>query len=148
MKDARATDNLKGNTNFMVSMGLLVLAPPAIAYFGPVVLGNLSDIQWLGITAGVAVLLLFLADETFVPGGRNLSTGVTQPGEFAHRLLTNPLFDLLVAVIAVGPAATAFFAPDVIPGPPAWIWLVAGWIMGALATWGAYRTLVSIQSAP
>lgn len=135
------TPYIRGNTPFLVTLALLVLLPGAITYFGPSVLPDFGDVHWMGIGWGLAIILMFVADENFVPGKNNLSSGLRQTDHLSHKLVTSPMFLLGVVLLVLVPAPLTYFGPTVISAIPALLWLVAGWVVAALGAYLAYSAM-------
>ena len=142
----RVSQFLNGNWLFDVVLALLILVPATVDFFGPPILTELSDLNWLGIAAGTSIVLLFVADEVFIRGGRNMSTGFTQKGTIANRLLTNPMFIVAVLVLVFGPPLATYYGPVVFASLPDWPWLLVAWAVGAGAAWTAYRVLLAEEA--
>jgi hypothetical protein len=137
------TPYLRRNFAFLVVLTLLIFVPGLLTYFGPAFVTGPSDLQWLGIAWGSALILVLIGDELFVPGKRNLSTGFGHPGHISHKLITNPLFMIGLVLLVLAPPPITFYGPDVFTSSPNWLWLLLGWIVAALA---AFLMLSAIRS--
>jgi hypothetical protein len=127
------TPYLRKNYTFLVVLVLLIAVPGVITYFGPPLLPGLAGFYWLGIAYGFALVLGFIADEVFVPGERNLSTGFGHAGHISHNLITNPLFLVGLVLILFAPPPITYFGPVIFLNSPDWLWLVLGWVVAAAA---------------
>ncbi|MEA2645981.1 MAG: hypothetical protein QOE92_1064 [Chloroflexota bacterium] len=143
----KLTDHLRNNWNFRLVLVAMILVPPSVAFFLPPTIVGLGDFIWLSGAWLVAAVLLYLGDETFVPGKDNLSTGGGHKGSVPYRVLTNPLFLLSVAVLVFAPAPLAFYGPAIIAGSPDWVWLVASYVLAVATVFVMYRTIVSIENS-
>jgi hypothetical protein len=132
------TPYLRKNFAFLTVLTLLIFLPGVITYFGPSVVTDVSDFEWLGISWGIALILMFIGDENFVPGKRNLSSGFRHPGHISHKLITNPLFLLGLVLLVLGPPPITFYGPVVFLSSPDWLWLLLGWIVAAGASFLMY----------
>jgi hypothetical protein len=140
------TPYLRGNLLFMAVLALLVFVPGLLTFFGPTVLDSVGDVQWMGIGWGIAIILVFIADEVFVPGKENLSTGFRKPGDISHDLVTNPVFILAVILLVLAPPPITYFGPVIFGSSPDWLWLVIGWIVAIGAAFLGYRTMKSEEA--
>ena len=140
------TPYIRNNVPFLTTLALLVLLPCAVTYFGPSILPSFGDIHWLGIAWGVAVILVFVADENFVPGKNNLSSGFRGTDHLSHRLVRNPLFILGLVLLVLGPPPVTYYGPQVFLSSPDWLWLVLGWIVAAVAAMLMYSAMKSEES--
>lgn len=135
------TPYLRKNPIFLIVLTLLIFVPGLITYFGPSFIAGPSDFQWLGISWGIAVVLGLIADETFVPGKRNLSTGFGHTGHISHSLITNPLFLIGLVLLVLAPPPITFYGPTVFLNSPDWLWLLLGWIVAAAAAFLMYSAI-------
>ena len=135
------TPHFHDNRPFQATLAALVLLPGAITYFGPSILTSFGDAHWMGIGWAVAVVLMFVADENFVPGKNNLSSGLRQTDHLSHRLVTNPGFiaGLVLLILAVPPIT--FYGPVVFGSSPDWLWLILGWVVAAGGVWLMYSAI-------
>ena len=140
------TPYLRKNFAFLAVLTLLIFVPGLITYFGPSFVTGPSDLQWLGISWGVAVLLALIGDENFVPGKRNLSSGFGHAGHISHSLITNPLFLLGLVLLVLGPPPITFYGPVVLGDSPDWLWLLLGWIVAAVAALLMYSAIRSEEA--
>ena len=140
------TPYIRNNFPFLATLALLVLLPGAITYFGPSILPSFGDIHWLGIAWGVAVILVFVADENFVPGKNNLSSGFRHTDHLSHRVVTSPLFILGLVLLVIGPALVTYYGPLLFLSSPDWLWLILGWIVAASAAMLMYSAMKSEES--
>jgi hypothetical protein len=135
------TPYFRRNLLFLATLTLLIFVPGVITYFGPSLVAGPSDLQWLGIAWGVAMVLMFIADENSVPGKRNLSTGFGHPGHISHNLITNPAFLIGLVLLVLGPPPITFYGPVVFANTPDWLWLLLGWILAALGAFLMYSAI-------
>jgi O-antigen/teichoic acid export membrane protein len=140
------TPYLRKNPIFLIVLTLLIFVPGLITYFGPSFVSGPSDLQWLGISWGIAVVLGLIADETFVPGKRNLSSGFGHAGHISHSLITNPLFLIGLALLVLAPPPITFYGPVVFVSSPDWLWLLLGWIVAAAAAFLMYSAIRSEEA--
>ncbi|MDP9325291.1 MAG: hypothetical protein M3O87_01975 [Candidatus Dormibacteraeota bacterium] len=140
------TPYLRKNYTFLIVLTLLIVVPGVITYFGPSFAPFLAGFYWLGIAWGFALVLAFLADEVFVPGERNLSTGFGHAGHISHNLITNPLFLLGLVLLVLGPPPITYFGPVVFLSSPDWLWLLLGWIVGAGGAFLMYSAIKSEEA--
>ena len=136
------TPYLRKNVAFLTVLTLLIFLPGVITYFGPSLVAGVGDLQWLGIAWGIALVLMFIADENSVPGKRNLSTGFGHAGHISHNLITNPMFLIGLVLLVLGPPPITFYGPVLFVNSPDWLWLLLGWIaaaIGALLMYSAIR---------
>jgi hypothetical protein len=135
------TPHIRNNRPFLGTIVLLVLLPSVVTYFGPSIFPAFGDIHWMGIGWGIAIILMFVADENFVPGKNNLSSGVRQGDHLSHRLVTNPMFLAGLLLLVFLPSPLTYFGPVVITAGPEWIWLLLGWISAALGAYLMYSAM-------
>ncbi|MGI8608337.1 MAG: hypothetical protein ACR2MY_03790 [Candidatus Dormibacteria bacterium] len=135
------TPYLRKNSIFLLALTTLIFLPGLITYFGPSAYPAVGDFQWLGIAWGVAVILVLVADEVFVPGKRNLSSGFLHPGHISHSLVTNPMFVVGLLLLVLAPPAVTFYGPVVFSSTPDWPWLLLGWIVAAAAAFAMYTAI-------
>ena len=140
------TPYLRKNFTFLTVLTLLIFLPGVITYFGPSFVTGPSDLQWLGIAWGIALFLMIIADENFVPGRRNLSSGFRQAGHISHNLITNPLFVIGLVLLVLGPPPITFYGPVVFLNSPDWLWLLLGWIVAAVAAFAMYLAIKSEEA--
>jgi len=140
------TPHIRNNFPFLTTLALLILLPCAITYFGPSLLPSFGDFHWMGIAWAVAVILVFVADENFVPGKNNLSSGFRQTDHLSHRLVSNPLFILGLTLLVLGPPPVTYYGPQVFLSSPDWLWLLLGWIVAAVAAMLMYSAIQSEES--
>ena len=140
------TPYIRNNVPFLATLALLIFLPCAITYFGPSILPSFGDIHWLGIAGGMAVVLVFVADENFVPGKNNLSSGFRRTDHLSHRLVTSPLFILGLVLLVIAPALVTYYGPVVFLSSPDWPWLVLGWIVAVVAAMLMYSAMKSEES--
>jgi len=134
---------LRKNFAFLTVLALLIFLPGVITYFGPSFVAGTSDFQWLGIAWGSALILMFIADENFVPGKRNLSSGFRHAGHISHNLITNPLFLIGLVLLVLGPPPITYYGPVAFLNSPDWLWLLLGWIVAAVAAFLMYWAIKS-----
>jgi O-antigen/teichoic acid export membrane protein len=139
----RLTPFVRNNYPFLVVLALLIFLPGVITYFGPSFVGGVGEFQWLGIAWGIALFLAIIADENFVPGERNLSSGFRRPGHISHSLVSNPMFIAGLLLLVLGPPPITFYGPLVFLDSPDWAWLLLGWVVAAAAAFLAYRAIKS-----
>lgn len=137
------SDHIKGNYLFYLVLLLIILAPPAAVYFGPIAVSGFPYWTWVGVAWGVALALLLWGDEVAVRGEANLSSGMTQPGRTSYRLFRNPMFLLTVAGMLFLPTLVAYYGPPLFLSTPDWLWIAVAWVVAALAAWLAYATIVA-----
>ena len=135
------TPYLRRNFPFLVVLTLLIFLPGVITYFGPSLVAGPSDLQWLGVSWGVALVLMFIADENAVPGNRNLSSGFGHAGHISHSLVTNPQFLIGLVLLVLGPPPITFYCPVLFANTPDWLWLLVGWIVSAVAAFLMYSAI-------
>jgi hypothetical protein len=140
-EDEHLSEHIRGNRLFLVALGLLILAPPAIVFFGPSIITGFPDWTWIGGSWGIALVLTLIADETLVPGRRNLSSGLTHPGHLSHRLIRNPLFISAIVVIVLAPTLIAFYLPPLFKSTPDWMWLGVAWVVALGSAWLGYQAI-------
>jgi hypothetical protein len=140
------TPYLRNNIPFLLTLALLILVPGPVAYFGPTVYSGIGDLQWLGIAWGVALILVFIADENFVPGKQNLSTGFRHPGHIAHSLITNPRFPLGLVLLMIVPPLLSYYGPVAFLSSPDWLWLLLGWVVAAGSAFLMYTAIRSEEA--
>jgi hypothetical protein len=135
------TPYLRKNFVFLTVLTLLIFLPSVITYFGPSFIAGPGDLLWLGIAWGIASILAFIADELFVPGKRNLSSGFRHAGHISHNLITNPQFLIGLVMLVVGPPPISYYGPVVFINSPDWLWLLVGWIVAAVAAFLMYSAI-------
>jgi hypothetical protein len=135
------TPYLRKNFTFLTVLTLLIFLPGVITYFGPSLVAGIGDIQWLGIAWGIALFLMIIADENFVPGKRNLSSGFRQAGHISHNLITNPRFLVGLVLLLLGPPPITFYGPVAFLNSPDWMWLLIGWGVAAVAAFLMYSAI-------
>ena len=135
------TPYLRGNAIFLATLTLLIFVPGLITYFGPSIVTDATDFEWLGISWGIAVLLTLIADENSVPGKQNLSSGFRHAGHISHSLITNPRFLVGLLLLVFGPPPITFYGPVVFASSPDWLWLLLGWIVAAGAAFLIYSAI-------
>jgi O-antigen/teichoic acid export membrane protein len=135
------TPYLRQNFAFLIVLTLLIFLPGVITYFGPSFFAGASDLQWLGIAWGIALILMFIADENSVPGKRNLSSGFRHAGHISHSLITNPIFLIGLLLLVLGPPPITFYGPVAFLDSPDWLWLLLGWIVAAVAAFLMYSAI-------
>ena len=140
------TPYLRRNFPFLVVLTLLIFLPGVIPYFGPSLVAGPSDLQWLGVSWGVALVLMFIADENSVPGKRNLSSGFGHAGHISHSLVTNPQFLIGLVLLVLGPPPITFYGPVLFANTPDWLWLLLGWIVAAVAAFLMYSAIKSEEA--
>jgi len=140
------TPHLRRNFAFLIVLTLLIFLPGVITYFGPSLFAGASDLQWLGIAWGIALILMFIADENSVPGKRNLSSGFRHPGHISHNLITNPIFVIGLVLLVLGPPPITFYGPVAFLDSPDWLWLLLGWIVAAVAAFLMYSAIRSEEA--
>jgi hypothetical protein len=140
------TPYLRKNFLFLATLTLLIILPGVITYVGPTLVTGPSDLQWLGASWGVALLLTLIADENSVPGKRNLSSGFRHPGHISHSLITNPMFLVGLVLLVLAPPPITFYGPVVFADSPDWLWLLIGWIVAAVAAFLMYSAIRSEEA--
>jgi hypothetical protein len=140
------TPYLRKNPTFLIVLTLLIFAPGLLTFFGPSLVAGPSDLQWLGISWGIAVALGLIADEVFVPGKRNLSSGFGHAGHISHSLITNLRFDVGLVLLVLAPPPITFYGPVVFLDTPDWLWLLLGWIVAAAAAFLMYSAIKSEEA--
>lgn len=135
------TPYLRRNFSFLGVLAMLILLPGVITYFGPSTIGGVTEVEWLGISWAVALILLFIADEIFVPGKDNLSSGFRHPGHISHALVTNPLFLVGIILLWLAPSPITYYGPVVFGSSPDWLWLVLGWVVAGGAAFLMYTAI-------
>ncbi|HEY8741166.1 MAG TPA: hypothetical protein VIN56_11290 [Candidatus Dormibacteraeota bacterium] len=140
------TPYLRKNYPFLTVLALLIFLPAVITYFGPSVVPSMGDVQWLGIAWGIALILVFIGDENFVPGKRNLSSGFRHAGHISHNLVTNPMFLIGLVLLMLGPPPITYYGPLAFLNSPDWLWLLIGWIAAAIAAFLMYSAIKSEEA--
>lgn len=143
----KLTPYLHSNWVFMLVLAALILVPPSIAFFAPPSIVGLGDFIWLSAAWLAATILLFIGDETFVPGKNNLSTGATHKASLSHRLISNPIFVGSVAVLVFAPAPLAFYGPAIVKAGADWLWLVAAYLLAIAAVATMYLTIRMVEGS-
>lgn len=137
---------IHNNVPFLTTLTLLILLPGAITYFGPSILTSFGDVHWMGIGIGVGILLMFIADENFVPGKNNLMSGVLHTDHLSHRIVVHPRFPAGLVLLVLAPPPLTFYGPLAFSNGPDWVWLVAGWIVATLGATLMYSAIKSEES--
>ena len=140
------TPYLRKNLALLTLLTLLIFLPGGITYFGPSFVAGASDFQWLGIAWGIALILVFIGDENFVPGKRNLSSGFRHAGHISHNLVTNPMFLIGLVLLMLGPPPITYYGPLAFLNSPDWLWLLIGWIAAAIAAFLMYSAIKSEEA--
>jgi hypothetical protein len=135
------TPYLRKNFAFLAVLTLVIFVPGLITYFGPIFIGGLGDLQWLGIAWAAALILVIISDELFVPGKRHLSTGFGHAGHISHNLITNPLFMIGLVLLVFAPPPITYFGPVMFASSPDWLWLLVGWIVATAAAFMMYAAI-------
>ena len=142
----RLTPYARGNVPLLTVLAVLLVLPGVVTYFGPSTVGGVTEVEWLGISWALALILLLVADEVFVPGKDNFSTGFRRPGHMSHRVVRNPLFLVGVAVLWLAPSLVTYYGPVAVANSPDWIWLVLGWAVAAAAATLIYTAIRSEEA--
>lgn len=140
------TPHLRKNFAFLTALTLLILLPGVITYFGPSLVTGIGEFQWLGIAWGIALVLMIVADENFVPGKRNLSSGFGHADHISHHVLTNPRFLVGLVLLWLGPPPITYYGPVAFLNSPDWLWLLVGWIVAAAASLLIYSAIKSEEA--
>jgi hypothetical protein len=135
------TPYLRRNFPFLGVLTLLVVLPGVVTYFGPSSVGGVTEFEWLGISWAIALILILVADEVFVPGKDNLSSGFRRPGHVSHRLVTNPRFLVGLVLLGVAPPPITYYGPVAFGSTPDWLWLILGWVVAAGAAFVMYTAM-------
>jgi hypothetical protein len=135
------TPYFRKNVPFLIVLTLLIFLPGVVTYFGPSLVAGPSDLQWLGIAWGIALILTFVADENSVPGKRNLSSGFGHAGHISHSLVTNPQFLIGLVLLVLAPPPITFYGPVLLVNSPDWLWLLLGWIVAAVSALVMYSAI-------